>query len=130
MKIAVFLFGTRISPRFDCAPSFLLITTDKNKKIIQREELLIQNKNYLEIINRLKASVVDVVICGGISKYMLEMLKGYDTEVIAWVSGDAQKALDLFLQGKLFSGAILCPGKQIRQWGFCRQGKKRQARNK
>jgi len=125
MKIAIFLFGTRISPRFDCAPSFLLITTDKqNNKIIEKNEISIKRKNYIEIIEQLKTAAVDVVICGGISKDMVEMLKGNDTEVIAWVSGDAQKALRFFIQGKLFPGTILCPGRRIRQLGFCRAGKK------
>ncbi len=119
MNVAIFLFGTRISPRFDCAPRILLITIDETI-IIGRKEMRVKSDNYIEIINQLKAAAVDVVICGGISKDMLEMLKANETEVIPWVCGDAKKALRLFLDGKLFPGAIVCPGRQIRQWGFCK----------
>ena len=129
MKIAIPTFGNRVSPRFDCAPGLLLITADRqNKKIVARNEIPVQGKHYIERIKQLKTEAVDVVICGGISNYMLELLKANKIEVIPWVSGEAQKALRLFIQGKLFPGAMLCPGKQIRQWGFCRQGKKRQNR--
>jgi len=125
MKIALFLFGSRVSPRFDCAPSLMFVTTNKKNEVVERNEKTIKRKNQIEIFNLLKASNVDAVICGGISQDMLELLKGNNTEVIAWVSGDAQQALELFLRGKLLPGAILRPGRQVRQLSFCRKGKKR-----
>jgi predicted Fe-Mo cluster-binding NifX family protein len=122
MKIAIPLFETRISPRFDCAPSLLLITTDdKAREIIERNEMVFQNINYIERINQLKTAGVDVVICGGISNEMQELFYRKNIGVIPWVTGDVKKALRLFMQGKLMPGAILCPGRRIRQWGFCTQ---------
>ncbi len=126
MKIAIPLFGTRISPRFDCAPGLLLITTDdEGREIIERDEMVCQSINYIERINQLKTAGVDVVICGGISNEMQELLCRKNIEVIPWVTGDVQKALRLFTQGKLTPGAILCPGRRIRQWGFCKQRQSR-----
>ena len=126
MKIAIPLFETRISPRFDCAPSLLLITTDnEGREIIERNEIVFQSINYIERINQLKTAGVDVVICGGISSEMQELLYGKNIEVIPWVTGDVLQALRLFMQGKLKPGAILCPGRRARQWEFCAQRQSR-----
>ena len=127
MKIAIPLFGTRISPRFDHAPAAMLITVDPvDKEALDICEIsLQQDLPYLDRINQLKASGVDVVICGGISNDMLELLKSRQIEVIPWVTGEAKEALRIFMQGKLIPGARLCPGKRMGQWGFCTQGKRR-----
>jgi len=127
MKIAIPLFGTRISPRFDHAPAAMLITADPdNKESLDIHKIsLQQDLSYLDRINQLKASGVDVVICGGISNDMLELLKSRQIEVIPWVTGEAKQALRIFIQGKLIPGAILCPGRRMRQWGFCAQQKRR-----
>ena len=126
MKIAIPIFETRISPRFDHAPSVLLVTTAFNsEKILETCEIPFQKCDYIERINQLKFSGVEVVICGGISNEMLDMLKGNNIETIPWVTGDAHEALKLFLQGRLVSGAMLCHGRRIRRWRFCQQSKKR-----
>lgn len=130
MKIAIPLFGTRISPRFDCAPGLLLITTDsKGKDIIEKNEIIFINNNYIERINQLKSSGVDVVICGGISNDMLELLKGQNIKVIPWVTGESQDALSLFLQRRLVPGTILCPGRRMKRWRFCQQVRQRRRGN-
>ena len=126
MKIAIPLFGTRISPRFDHAPSAMLINTDDDEKaVVDIYEMSLQDLHYLDRVKQLKASGVEVVICGGISNEMLELLRGRKIEVIPWVAGEAKEALRMFLLGKLIPGAILCPGKRMRQWGFCTQKQKR-----
>lgn len=131
MEIAIPLFETRISPRFDCASKALLVTVDiEGKKIIETREIILQNNGISETIDQLKSSGVEVVICGGISNDMLDMLKGNNIEAIPWVTGDAQEALQLFLQGRLVTGAMLCPGRRIRRWRFCQQGRKRRRGNR
>jgi predicted Fe-Mo cluster-binding NifX family protein len=125
MKIAIILFETRISPRFDCAPAFMLICTDRGgREITEKSEISFQGSNYIERINQLKTAGADVVICGGISKDMLELLKANKIKVIPWVTGDAQKALQVFINRKLVPGAMLCSGRQIKQWGFVHSGRK------
>ena len=130
MRIAIPLFEKRISPRFDYAPSVLLVSVANGGRIIERQEIPFQSHNYIERINQLKFSGVEVVICGGISNEMLNMLKGNNIEAIPWVTGDAQEALQLFLQGRLGPGAMLCPGGRTRRWRFCQQGRKRKRGNR
>jgi len=131
MEIAIPLFETRISPRFDCAPKALLVTVDiEGKKIIETREVILKNNCITETINDLKSSGVSTVICGGVSNEMLNMLVANDIEVIPWVTGDARKAVRLFLQGKLVSGTMLSPGRRMRRWRFCQQGRKRRGSNR
>jgi len=126
MKIAIPLFQKRISPRFDCAHDLLLITTDNGKHIIERNEIVFGNSNYIERINLLEKTGVDVIICGGVSNDMLDLFEDKKIEVIPWVTGEAEKALELFMRGKLIPGSILSPGRRIQQWGFCSKGEERQ----
>jgi len=61
MKIAIPLFETKISSRFDCAPALLLITTDESGKVtIDRNESVFQSNNNIERINLLKSFGVKV----------------------------------------------------------------------
>ena len=95
-------------------------------EIIDRNEIVFQSNSYLERIDQLKASDVQVVICGSISNDMLVQFKRKGIEVIAWVTGEAEKALQVFMQGKLIPGAMLCPGRRMRQWRFCSRAARRQ----
>ena len=131
MKIAIPLFETRISPRFDCAPKALLVTVDiEGKKIIETREIILKNNGISETINDLKSSGVSTVICGGVSQQVHNMLIANGIKVIPWVTGDAQEALQLFFQGRLGPGAMLCPGVRTRRWRFCQQGRKRKRGNR
>jgi predicted Fe-Mo cluster-binding NifX family protein len=124
MKIAIPLFENRISPRLDCAKKFLLVKVEeKDKKVISSKETEIKTSDTSENIEFYVSNEIDVVICGGISIEMQAFLVKHEVRVILWVTGEAHKALDLFIEGKLVSGAMLCPGMKLRKWRFCCQEK-------
>ena len=124
MKIAIPLFENRISPRLDCAKKILLVKVEeKNKKVISSRETEIQTGDSSENIEFYVSNEIDTMICGGISIGMQDMLAKHNIRIISWVTGEAQKALDLFLNDKLVSGAMLCPGMRLRRWRFCCQEK-------
>jgi predicted Fe-Mo cluster-binding NifX family protein len=125
MKIAIPLFENRISPRLDCAKKFLLLKVEeKDKKVISSKETEIKTSDTGENIEFYVSNEIDVVICGGISIEMQAFLVKHEVRVISWVTGEAHKALDLFIESKLVSGAMLCPGMKLRKWRFCCQEKK------
>ncbi len=124
MKIAIPLFGTRISPRLDCAKKILLIQAEeKDRKIVSFEETDFQTGHTGENIEFYLSNEIAVIICGGISIEMQDLLIKHKIKLISWVTGEADKALDLFLEGKLVSGAMLCPGMRVKRWRFCSQEK-------
>ena len=124
MKIAIPLFGTRISPRLDCAKKILLIKIEeKDRKVLSVEEKEFQTVEAGENIEFYLSNEIEVVICGAISIELQAFLVKHEIRVISWVTGEAQKALDLFIEGTLTSGTMLCPGMKLRKWRFCCQEK-------
>jgi predicted Fe-Mo cluster-binding NifX family protein len=124
MKIAIPIFENRISPRLDCAKKILLVkVAEKDKKVISSRETETQTGGTSGNIEFYISNKINVVICGGLSIEMQDMLVKHGIRVISWVTGEAQKALDLFIEGKLASGTMLCPRMKLRKWRFCCQEK-------
>ena len=118
MRIAIPLFDKRISPRFDCAQSFLLAAAE-NGDIIEREELFTALWTPLKRVNKLSDLGVDMLICGGIDRVSLQRLMSYGVKVHSWVTGRAEDALHSLLRGELEPGIMVGPGGRRRgKWRF------------
>ncbi len=109
MKIAIPIFGARVSPRFDFAPA-LLICTLENGRVVERTEMPINTWSIWQRVEKMKELQVQTLICGGIDGNSERILKSQQIEVIPWVAGEAEKALQTFLKGKLQPGMIIYPG--------------------
>jgi predicted Fe-Mo cluster-binding NifX family protein len=115
MKIAIPLFGSRISPRFDFSPEMLIITV-KNREVVDRETLPIAHLNLPQRLEQLTSNGVNKIICGGIDGFCLEQLGSKGIDVLPNVVGEAELAFDLFLKGRLRPG-FCCENRRGR--GFC-----------
>jgi predicted Fe-Mo cluster-binding NifX family protein len=109
MKVAIPVFGHRVSPRFDFAPGLILFTLEKGK-IVEREELSLTPWSPWQRVEKLKELQVQTLICGGIDGDSENMLLQQRIQVIPWIAGEAQEALDAFLKGNLQPGATMYPG--------------------
>ena len=109
MIVAVPLFSTRVSPRFDCAPAMLLATVEDGR-IVARQTVQVQIPNPLARINWLCRQGVQTVICGGLSRFSMRMLMDRGVQVFPWVAGDAEEVLRLFLDNRLQASAMNGPG--------------------
>lgn len=107
-KVAIPLFGTRISPHFTYAEMALLIDIENNE-VIQSREIALGPTDELQRIQYFKSLEIDTLICGGISNIAECMLAEQAVHVISWVSGEARDALEQFLLKQLVPGACLCP---------------------
>jgi predicted Fe-Mo cluster-binding NifX family protein len=116
MRVAIPIFGARISPRFDFAPVLLLLTLEKGK-VEAREEVLLSPRDSWRRVEKLKELEVETLICGGIDRHSRQMLEDDQIRVIPWVAGEAEEALHYFLNGTLRAGVTLWPG--------CGRGRKR-----
>jgi predicted Fe-Mo cluster-binding NifX family protein len=115
MKIAIPLFGSRISPRFDFSPEMWIITVE-NGEAVNQERFAMANLNLPQRIEQIASSGVDKVICGGIDKFSLNQLGNKGVEVVHDVIGEAEIAFHLLLRGRLRPG-FCCERKGRR--GFC-----------
>lgn len=118
MKIAIPVFGRRISPRFDFAPAFGVFDI-REKKIADRREVACEGWGDEERILLLRNLGVETMICGGLPERLRAILVNVGIQVIPWIAGCANDALALYLQGKLEPGAIVCSRRGAARGGRC-----------
>jgi predicted Fe-Mo cluster-binding NifX family protein len=115
MKIAIPIFGNRISPRFDFSPEMWIITVE-NGKLVNQKKLPIANLNLPQRLEQVTSNEVDKVICGGIDGFSRNQLGSRGIDVVQDVIGDAEVVFDLFMKGRLRPG-FCCERRRGR--GFC-----------
>ena len=115
MKVAIPLFGNRISPRFDFSPEVWIVEL-KDGETAAEEKLIMADLNLPQRLDRLATEGVNKVICGGIDGYSLVQFGNRGIDVIHNVAGEAEEVLGLFKKGLLRSGSY-CDRKKGR--GFC-----------
>ncbi len=100
MRVAVATFGDRVSPRFDCAASFLVVSIDA-ATVVQRQEVSAAAWAPHERINRLVELQIEAVVCGGIDRWSAESLRAAGIRLFAWLTGSIQENLDRLTRGEL-----------------------------
>ncbi len=113
MKVAIPMFGNRISPRFDFSPEIWLVEL-KNGEMINQEKLTTSNLNLPQRLDQLVSVGVNRMICGGIDGFSIGQLGNRGIDVIHNVAGEAEEALNLFIRGLLQPGCY-CERKRGRR---------------
>jgi predicted Fe-Mo cluster-binding NifX family protein len=108
MKVAIPIFGPRVSPRFDYAPGLLLFDLEAGR-VVGSEKFSLQDWDRFQRLQKLRELGVQTLICGGIDGNSAQILSDYGIRVIAWVAGEADEAMRCFLRGKLRPGVEVCP---------------------
>ncbi|MCP4023380.1 MAG: dinitrogenase iron-molybdenum cofactor biosynthesis domain-containing protein [Desulfobacteraceae bacterium] len=109
MKIAVTIWGNRISPVFDAASNLLVAHVEDNTVL---------NKTYnpfkpgapSRFVQLLKHLDVSILICGAISKQPADTIVENQIELISFVSGNAEKVLHSFAAQKGIEKIFMMPG--------------------
>jgi predicted Fe-Mo cluster-binding NifX family protein len=103
MKVAIPIFGNRISPRFDFSPEMWIIEVERGE-VVSQEKLPTANLNLPRRLEQITSNGVDKVICGGIDGFSLNQLGSKGIDVLEDVIGEAETAFDLFMRGRLRPG--------------------------
>jgi predicted Fe-Mo cluster-binding NifX family protein len=103
MRIAIPVFGSKISPRFDCAGNLLLVDATDGS-VSERWMESIEPFRCRQQMDALREKGVEVILCGGIRRcdYLLLVRSGIN--VYAGLVGEVDDILDAFLQGKIRAG--------------------------
>lgn len=118
MKIAIPVFHTKISPRFDGSQGFVLLEIEKNSVIV-REELLTEGWTPAAKIRQLVRLGIDGLICGGIDRASMQCLSFNGIKVYSWVTGEVEDAVSCFLNNGLESRIMLgAQGTRTGRWRF------------
>ncbi len=105
MKVAIPVFNSRVSPRFDFAPKILLATVN-GKRVVEREQYSLVHLNPIRRNSLLCELGVDVLICGGISIFSQRLIVNKGIDLIPMVQGEVDQVLNLFINGNLDSSII------------------------
>lgn len=105
MKLAIPLFGPRVSPRFDYAPRLLVLSL-KEGKVVSGKEIPLNPLEAWQRVEKLKELGVEIVICGGIDEGSKCWLVDHETQVIPLVTGEVNRVIKDFLAGRLRDRAI------------------------
>ena len=128
MKIAIPMFNSRVSPRFDFAAK-ILIATIESGKISERQEYALTNIHQIRRSSLLCDLGVKVLICGGISSFCHRLIVDNGIRIIPMIQGEIEEVLNHFINGSLISSrAHTIPGKRNRCQSAKRRCKSRTAR--
>jgi len=107
MKVAIPLYGNRVSPRFGYTRDFLIVELDGKKEIDRR--ILTMEISYLaRMADRLAREGVSLVLSGGMNPYFQEQFRSRNIGVIWGLMGEADDVLATYLDGQVFSGMGPC----------------------
>ena len=119
MKVAIPVFHTKVSPRFDSTQEFVLLQIEKSD-VIKRENLPTKNWPSSAKIKQLVDLEIDTLICGGIDLESMQQLNFNGIKIYSWITGEVEDAVTRFLNQGLESGIILgARGRRKGRWRFC-----------
>jgi predicted Fe-Mo cluster-binding NifX family protein len=121
MKVAVPVFGTRVSPRFDDETALLIVEIDDGAVGLS-VSIAGCAENPLQRVARLRELGVEAVICGAVTGFLLRHMMANSIQVFPRVSGEASEALQALARGEL-APARLPEMKQGRGCGRRRRGR-------
>ncbi|PIE72991.1 MAG: dinitrogenase iron-molybdenum cofactor biosynthesis domain-containing protein [Deltaproteobacteria bacterium] len=113
MKIAITVWGERISPVFDAA-STLLIAELSDARIRHRELKAFRPGGCTDLLALLRRAEVQRLICGAICEPVVDRFETAGVEVIPFIAGEVEEILASCLDGRELSRFIM-PG--------CRNGR-------
>ena len=108
MKVAIMLYGTRVSPRFGYSQGVMIIEVNDHQEICRKT---MKTDDYYpeQIPVVLGKEGVDVVISGGMNKHFQDLFHSQGIQVIWGIIGEADDALVAFGAGQLAPGMGSCP---------------------
>lgn len=99
MNVAITVWGDRISPVFDSART-LLVAEIREDQVAGRKIQMFQATVFNRCLRLLEELDVRVLICGALCEGPVRLLEFHGIEVIPFVTGEAEKVLECYVQGK------------------------------
>ena len=110
MKIAITIWGNRISPVFDAAAT-LLVAHIENRMVIKKSYTSFDPGTPFDLLKLLKKMQVSVLICGAISTKPADLIVNNDIKLISFVTGNALKLIENFARKQTIEKSYMMPGR-------------------
>jgi len=109
MRIAIPTWQERVSPVFDVARQLLVVDVGGGGESV-RSETVLGEAGPAGRARRLKELGIDVLICGGISRPLEQMLASAGVRVVPYIAGTVDEVLAAFASGQFSESAFSMPG--------------------
>ena len=109
MKIALTVWGNRISPVFDAART-LLVAKIQDKQIMDKTYIGIEPGNSQELLETLEKMEIHTLICGAISNTPATVITDHGIKLFSFVTGNALSVLDSFAGRQALDKKHMMPG--------------------
>ena len=108
-KIAIPIFHNRVSPVLDSCQHILLVEIAGNTEK-DRQTVFLGDSNLADRCSTLVKMGTRIVICGGVSEILANMIKGSNIRLINGIAGDIDEVVLAFLENRLQLPAFYMPG--------------------
>ena len=115
MKLAIMLYGTRVSPRYGYSQGVLIVEVGSQGEFV-RKTLEIGQCYPEKIPELLSKEGVKVVISGGMNQHFQNLFRLRGIDVIWGIIGEADDVLAAFIYGRLTPGMGCCPRRRKRRF--------------
>ena len=109
MKLAITIWGNRVSPVFDAAAT-LLVAHIENRLIIKKSYISFDPDTPSDLIKLLKKMHIPILICGAISTKPADLIINNDIKLISFVTGNALKLIENFARKQTIEKSYMMPG--------------------
>ena len=109
MKLAITIWGNRVSPVFDAAAT-LLVANIENRMIVKKSYESFDPATPSDLIKTLKKMQISVLMCGAISTKPADLIVDNNIKLISFVTGNAVKLLEDFARKQTIEKAYMMPG--------------------
>jgi predicted Fe-Mo cluster-binding NifX family protein len=118
MRVAIPVWGDKISPVFDTATQLLVVDTGSERP--ERTSVSLEGDDLQRRCARMKELGVETLICSAISNPFYRSLRAANIEVIQGISGPKEEILQAYLHGNLYQEAFRLPGCPRGTWEAAR----------
>jgi predicted Fe-Mo cluster-binding NifX family protein len=99
-RVAIPIFRKKVSPVFDSCSRVIFVDIENNREV-DRKEIYLDSFSLTERMTILLKSGVSVVICGGISDVMENMIVGKKIDLFSNIIGEVEYVLKAYLANEL-----------------------------
>ncbi len=103
MRVAIPLYGNRVSPRFAFSER-MLVADINDRRVLQQEILRTGRMVDHQRLEQLSSLGIDVFVCGAADPSFLAEAGSVDIRTIPDVAGELDEVLDLLVRGRLLPG--------------------------
>jgi predicted Fe-Mo cluster-binding NifX family protein len=112
MKVALTVWGNRVSPLFDAASMLLIADIEKHGISKKRFEPIECESPYLRVA-KLDDLGVNILICGGISEFYANLIEARGIKIVPFAAGAVDEVLEAYIDGNIYRKDYRMPGCEI-----------------